>query len=195
QALGQLPKDPAGRIRQLQDYEFMDPEARRQFQELLDMLRQQTLNPYLQGMQQALQGMSPQDMQRMREMLRDLNQMLREKMQGGEPNFQEFKQKWGQNFPGVESLDDLIEQMRQQIAQMQSLLDSMSPEQRRQLQEMMESLMKDERLKAELAQLAMNLDELAPLDELRRRYAFRGDEQLSLDEAMQLMEQLQQMDQ
>ncbi len=195
QTLSQLPKDPAGRIRQLQDYEFMDPEARRQFQELMDSLRQQMLQPYLQGMQRALQNLTPQDLQRMREMLRDLNRMLREKLQGGQPDFQAFKDRWGQNFPGVNSLEELVEQMRQQIAQMQSLLDSMSPEQRRQLQEMMESLLRDDRLKAEMAQLAMHLDELAPLDDLRRRYNFRGDDTLSLEEAMKLMEELQQLDQ
>lgn len=193
--LDQLPRDPAGRIRQLQDYDFMDPEARRLFQELMQMLRQQMLKPYLQGMQQAMQNLTPQQQQSMREMMRDLNSMLRERMQGGEPDFQSFMNKWGRNFPGINSLDELIEQMRQQIAQAQSLMDSMAPGQRQQFQEMLESMLKDERLKMEMAQLAMNLDELSPMDDLRRRYAFRGDDSLNLDEAMKLMEELQQLEQ
>ena len=46
---------------------------------------------------------------------------------------------------------------------MQSLLASMSPGQRRQLQDMMQSLfMQDERLEAELRQLGMNLAQLMP---------------------------------
>ena len=65
--------------------------------------------------------MSPQDMQRMREMIQDLNRMLRDRAEGSEPDFQAFKDKWGQNFPGVESLDQLMEQIGQQMAQMQSL--------------------------------------------------------------------------
>jgi len=194
--LDQLPPDPAGRIRELQSYEFMDPEAWRMFQELLQSLRQQMLRPFMQGMQQALSNMSPQDMARMREMIQDLNRMLRDRAEGEEPDFQAFKDKWGQHFPGVESLDQLIEQMGRQMAQMQSLMESLTPGQRRELQEMMQSLLaQDERLDAALAQLAMNLDQLMPLDELRRRYDFRGDDPVTLREAMRLMEELAQMEQ
>ncbi len=196
QQLDRLPPDPAGRIKALQDYEFVDPEAERLFQELLKSLQQQMLQPFLQGMKQALEGMTPHDMQRLREMLRDLNRMLREKAEGGEPDFQRFKDKWGQNFPGVESFDQLMEQIGRQMAQMQSLLQSMSPEQRQQLEDMMRSLfLKDERLEAELRQLGMRLDDLVPLDELARQYRFRGDDELTMREAMQLMEELSQMEQ
>src|SRR3989449_11659500 len=60
---------------------------------------------------------------------------------------------------------------------------------------MMRSLfMQDERLEAALAQLAGHLEDLLPLDELCRRYEFGGDEELTLREAMRLMEELQQMD-
>src|SRR5215475_8407694 len=194
--LDQLPPDPAGRIKELQSYEFMDPEAWRMFQELLQSLRQQMLKPFMQGMQQALSNMTPQDMQRMREMIQDLNRMLRDRAEGNEPDFQAFKDKWGQHFPGVESLDQLLEQMGKQMAQMQSLMESLTPGQRRELQEMMQSLFaRDERLDAALAQLAMNLEELLPMDALRRPYDFKGDENVTLQEAMRLMEELQQMDQ
>src|SRR5438093_1556402 len=131
----------------------------------------------------------------MREMMRDLNQMLRQRAEGDEPDFDAFKQKWGQNFPGVESLDELLEQLGRQAGQLQSLLDSMSPGQRRQLQEMMSSLfMKDERLEAEMAQLAMHLDQLGLTEEFRRRYDFRGDDDVTMREAMKLMDELQQME-
>src|SRR6266540_2886207 len=196
ETLDQLPPDPAGRIKQLQDYNFTDPEAERLFQELLKSLQQQMLQPFLQGMKQALEGMTPHDMQRLREMLRDLNRMLREKAEGGEPDFQRFKDKWGQNFPGVESFDQLMQQIGRQMAQMQSLLQSMSHEQRQQLEDMMRSLfLKDERLEAELRQLGMHLGEALPLDELVRQYRFRGDDELTMREAMKLMEELSQMEQ
>jgi uncharacterized protein with von Willebrand factor type A (vWA) domain len=195
QKLDQLPTDPAGRITQLQSYEFMDPEAWRLFQELMQSLRQQMLKPFMQGMQQALQGMGPQDLQRLREMLRDLNRMLQDRAEGREPNFQDFKAKWGDSFPGAENLDQLLDQIGRQMAQMQSLLESMSPEQRGQLQEMMRSLLgQDERLERELAQLAANLEEMLPMDRLRRAYDFRGEDPVTLREAMRLMEELQRLD-
>ena len=192
--LDALPPDPAGKIKALQDYDFIDPEAERMFQELLRSLQQQMLQPFLSGMKQALGGMSPQDLQRMREMLRDLNRMLRDHAEGREPDFERFKQKWGQHFPGVESFEELLEHIARRMAQMQSLLQSMSPDQRRQLEDMMKSLfLKDERLEAELRQLAMHLGEATDLDELTRRYDFRGDDELTLSEAMRLMDELQQM--
>jgi len=192
--LDALPPDPAGKIKALQDYDFIDPEAERMFQELLRSLQQQMLQPFLSGMKQALEGMRPQDLQRMRQMLSDLNRMLRDHAEGREPDFERFKQKWGQHFPGVESFEELLEHIARQMAQMQSLLQSMSPDQRRQLEDMMKSLfLKDERLEAELRQLAMHLGEATDLDELTRRYDFRGDDELTLSEAMRLMDELQQM--
>src|SRR5881296_3231002 len=194
--LDALPPDPAGQIHELQSYDFVDPEAKRLFDELMQALRAQMLQPFLKGMQQALQGMTPEDLRRLREMLQDLNRMLRQRAEGEEPDFQAFKDKWGQFFPGAESLDDLLGELGRGIAQMQSLLESMSPGQRAELLEMMRSLfMQDERLEAALAQLAGHLEEFLPLDELRRRYEFGGDEELTLRDAMKLMEELQQMDQ
>jgi uncharacterized protein with von Willebrand factor type A (vWA) domain len=194
QQLDQLPGDMPGQIRGLQDYDFMDPDARQQFQELLDMLKQQMMQSTFQGMQQAIQGTSPEAMQGMKQMLSDLNQMLRQAAEGGNPDFDGFMQQWGELFPGAQNLEQLVDQLQQQMAQMQSLLDSMSPSQRRQLQEMMNAAMQDPELRRELAELAMNLEELAPMGDMRQRYSFRGDEPMSLQEAMKMMDDLQQLD-
>src|ERR671923_2138883 len=88
QQLDQLPPDVPGQIQGLQNYDFMDPNARQQFQELMEQLRQQIMQQQFQGMQQALQSMTPEDMRMIKEMLRDLNQMLEEKARGGDPDFQ-----------------------------------------------------------------------------------------------------------
>ena len=195
QKLDAIPPDPAGRLRDLQAYDFVSPEAKQKFDELLASLRQQMMQPMFNSMQQALKNMSPQDLARMREMMQDLNRMLRQKADGDEPDFDAFMAKWGQQFPGVESLDQLIEQIGRQMAAMQSLMRSLSPEQRQQLDEMMRGLMlQDERLEAQMRQLAMNLSEFLPLDEMARRYPFQGDEELSMQEAMRLMDEMQEMD-
>ena len=41
------PPDPAGQLRELQKYDFVDPEAKQQFEELLDSLRQQMMQPFM----------------------------------------------------------------------------------------------------------------------------------------------------
>jgi uncharacterized protein with von Willebrand factor type A (vWA) domain len=195
QALDQIPADAAGRLRELQRYDFFDAEAKRQFEELLNSLRQQMMQPFMQGMQNALQNMTPEDLRRMREMIQDLNRMLAQKANGEEPDFDAFKKKWGEFFPGAESLDDLLEQLGQRMAAMQSLMQSLSPGQQQQLDEMMRSLfLKDERLEAAMRQLGMHLSELLPIDEMAQRYPFQGDQELNLQEAMRLMEELQKMD-
>jgi uncharacterized protein with von Willebrand factor type A (vWA) domain len=71
----------------------------------------------------------------------------------------------------------------------------MSPQQRRELQEMMESLFQDQQMQQELSELAMNLEQLFPMGQMRRQYPFRGDDSLSFEEAMRLMQELQEMDQ
>src|SRR5438034_870384 len=92
------------------------------------------------------------------------------------------------------ALDQLPPDPAGRIRQLQNY-EFMDPEAWRMFQEMMQSLLaKDERLDAALAQLAMNLDQLMPLDELRRRYDFRGDDPVTLREAMRLMEELAQME-
>jgi uncharacterized protein with von Willebrand factor type A (vWA) domain len=193
QALEQIPPDAAGRLRELQNYDFHDEQAEQKFQDLLASLRAQAMQPFMQGMKNALGNMTPEDLKRMREMIQDLNRMLRERAEGGEPDFEKFKEKWGSQFPGADSLDDLLEQIAQRMATMQSLMQSLSREQRAQLDEMMRSLfLQDERLEAAMRQLGMHLSEL--IGEMTQRYPFRGDEQVGLEEAMRLMEEMQQLD-
>src|SRR4029434_5790799 len=56
QRLDALPPDPAGQLRELQQYDFVDPEAKRKFEELLNSLRQQMIQPTLADMHTALAG-------------------------------------------------------------------------------------------------------------------------------------------
>ncbi len=192
--LDKLPEDVPGQIKQLSEYDFMDDEAREKFQELMESLRQQMMQQFFQGMQQSLQNMTPEDMARLREMIRELNQMLRDRQEGRDPDFDSFMQKYGDYFPGVNSLDDLIEQMQMQAAAMQGIMDNLSPEQREELQNLMEQLMGDDRIRVDLMELARNLEAVAPMEDVRTRFPFRGDESLPLNEAMRMMSQLQQME-
>jgi uncharacterized protein with von Willebrand factor type A (vWA) domain len=194
--LDQLPADPAGAIRSLNDYEFMDPEARQQFQELLAMLQQQVMQQTFQGMQQALGNMSPEDMADMRQMMNDLNEMLEARQRGEDPNFEQFMHKWGHYFgPDVKSLDDLLDHMRRQMAAMQQLMESMSPEQRGQLQSMVEAIMQDPGLQDQMARLNANLGQMMRPEDWRNSYNFSGDEPITLQEAMRMMDRLDQYDQ
>jgi len=192
--LDKLPQDIPGQIKGLSEYDFMDDEAREKFNELMESLKQQMMQQFFQGMQQSLQNMTPEDIAKLREMIRDLNKMLRDRQEGKEPDFDSFMQKHGEYFPGVNSLDDLIEQMQQQMAAMQGIMDNLSPEQRQELQDLMEQLMGDDRIRVDLMELAGNLEAMAPMEQMRTRFPFRGGESLPLNEAMRMMGRLQQME-
>jgi len=192
--LDKLPPDIPGQIKGLSEYDFIDHEAREKFKQLMDELQQQMMQQFFQGMQQSLQNMSPEDIASLREMIRDLNKMLRERQQGLEPDFDAFMQKHGHYFPGVNSLDDLIEQMQQQTAAMQALMENMSPEQRQELQDLMDQMIGDDRIRVDLMELAQNLEAVAPMEQARTRFPFRGDESLPLNEALRMMGHMQQME-
>jgi uncharacterized protein with von Willebrand factor type A (vWA) domain len=194
--LDMLPEDPAGQIKELsENYEFMDQQAREKFQELLDMLKQQIMQQYFQGMQNAIQNMTPEDMQRMKDMLQDLNQMLRDRAQGKDPNFKDFMDKYGDYFePGLENLDQLMESLAKRMAQMQSLMDSMPGNMRNTLEQMLQQMLGDSEMQGLMSELMANMESMMPMRQMRGRYPFGGDESMSLEQAMQMMEQLQQMD-
>ena len=195
QQLDALPQDPAGAIRALTDYDFMTPEARQMFQELLDMLQQQMTQQMFQGMQQALSQMTPEDLAEMRQMMQELNQMLEARRRGEDPGFQEFMHRWGHFFgPDLNSLDDLIERMQQQMGLARQLMQSMSAEQQGELQSLMQAAMRDEGLRQEMTRLGENLGAMIPPEQWRRGYQFSGDESLTLEQAMRLMERLDDYD-
>ncbi len=193
--LDALPNDPAGQIKELTDYDFMTPEARQQFNELLAMLQQQVLQQAFQGMEQALSEMTPEDIGEARQMMQELNEMLERQQRGEDPNFDEFMHRWGHNFaPGLKNIDELMEHLQQRMGAMQQLMQSMSAEQRQQLQGMMQSVMQDEGVRQEMERLGQNLAQMMPPGDWRSRYQFSGEESLTLAEAMRMMERLQHLD-
>lgn len=193
--LDQLPESTAGALRELQDFDFIDPEAQRKFQELMDELRKEMLGSVASEMRQQIENMDPQQMALMREMLRDLNQMIRDKLDGLEPDFEGFMEKWDAMFGDdpPRSFDELMEMLARQMGQMQTLLDSMSPEQRRELFEAMNAAM-DPETADELAELAANLGQMLPFNEFAEQRLFQGEENMTLEEAMNVMGELQSMD-
>ena len=194
--LEELPEDTAGQVRKLQDYEFMDPEAQEKFNELVESLRQAMMNTFFKDLSEQIANMSPEDLERMKNMTQDLNQMLQDKMAGNEPDFDSFMQQYGDLFGDnpPQSLDELIAQMQQQMGQMQSLLGSLPGDMRQQLQDLLADKVGDPELQQGLNELAQNLEYLFPMRDQRNQYPFRGEEQLDLDAAMELMRHMQSID-
>ncbi len=194
--LYELPEDAAGQMKHLQNYEFLDPEAQTKFNELLDSLKQAMMDKFFNNMQQQLANMSPEELERMKNMAQDLNKMLQEKMAGDEPDFDGFMEKYGDMFGDnpPQSLEELIAQMQQQMGQMQSLMDSLPGDMQQQLQDLLADKLGDPGLQQTLNELAQNLEYLSPTRDMSNQYPFRGDEELDLQAAMELMKQMQSID-
>lgn len=193
--LDRLPDDLGGRVKGLRGYDFMDQDARQKFDDLLQKLQQQMVDQMFQGLKQGIEQMKGQDLSRVREMVRALNEMLEQRMRGEQPDFKSFKEQFGDMFPPeIENLDQLLEHMQRQMAQMQSLLQSLSPEARDELRQLMDELLQDDALRLDLMRLGSLMNSLLPPSELSERYPFFGDDELSMQEAMGLMERLQQID-
>ena len=188
--LDALPTDLGERISDLREYDFMEPGARQRFDDLIERLGKQVLDQFVEGMSEAIRSMTPEDLSANREMVRDLNDLIRQRIGGRDPDVREFLAKHGRFFPGAQSFDDIIDQLAQRMAAMQSLMRSLSPEQRAELESMMDALLRDDRLMIDLAQLASNLDLLLP-GGLGDRVRFSGDESLSLDGALSQIARMQ----
>ena len=193
ETLANMPSDVGERIRALEQYEFLEPAARDAFGELLERLRGRMLDATFSGLADRLRSMTPAELQQTRQMVQELQRLLEQKLVGGDPDASDFLRRYGELFPGARSLDDVIEQLRQRMAAMQSLLRSMSAAQREELGSLMDALLRDDRLRYDLAKLGATLDRLLP-DGLGERFPFRGDDQLGLEEALDEVGELGRLD-
>ena len=158
-----LPSDLAGKVRELEQYDFESGEAARRFEELLERLREQLANQLFEQMSGAMQQMTPEDLGRMKDMMAALNQMLERRERGEDPGFDEFMEQYGDFFPeNPQTLDELLEQLAKRMAAMQAMLNSMTPEQRAQLQELSDQLLGDMDLRWQMDQLSGHLRQLFP---------------------------------
>ena len=194
--LDALPDGLAGQLKELMEYDFMDPEAQEKFQELLDALKSQMSQNMGQQMMDQIKGMSEEDQAATRDMMRELNQMIRDKMSGQEPDFDGFMDKFGQMFGDnpPQSFEELMDQLQQQLAQSQSMLDSMSPEARREMEDALAQSL-DPETQREMAEFASLMEQMMPMDDLRRQYPFLGDDPITMEQAMEMMRGLQELDQ
>src|SRR3546814_1890613 len=84
--------------------------------------------------------------------------------------------------------------MQAQMQAMQSLMQSLPSDQREQLQSLLSDRLGDPELESELSELAQNLDFLNPNGEDPSSYPFRGDQEIGLQEAMRLMDEMHDID-
>jgi uncharacterized protein with von Willebrand factor type A (vWA) domain len=193
--LDALPPDVPGRVGELSDYRFVDPEAQEAFDELLEHIREQVMGAYFRSMAEGLRSMSAEDLARFRDMLADLNRMIEHRERREPYDFEGFMQRHGDFFPGnPKTLDELLEQMAARMAAMSRLLASLSPEERAELRALAEQVLQDMDLAFEVDRLGSNLASAFPGLGWGEPTLAGGDEPLPLSATIDAMERLHDLD-
>jgi uncharacterized protein with von Willebrand factor type A (vWA) domain len=185
--LDSLPSDTSQAIRQLADYEWQSAAARETFEQLKSLLRREVLDSQFQGMRQALADPDPAAMQRVKDMMAGLNQMLEADARGEhtQQDFDQFMEQFGDMFPDAPAnLDELVDALVRRMSAAQRLLDSLTDEQRDELAGLMSQALEDAGLAAEMSRLSDQLRARRPdMDSGWPQPGMTGTEPLGLSDA------------
>ena len=160
-----LPDDVAGAVRGLDRYSWQSEVARAIFEAIKSMLQREVLDAQFAGIKQALESPDPEVMQRVKDMLADLNALLaaHARQEDTTDQFADFMERHGEFFPEQpETIEELIDALARREAAGMRLMASLSPEQREQLGQLLSYALADADLASEMAQLADNLRALRP---------------------------------
>lgn len=195
--LDNLPPSTAAAVNELADYDWSSTQAREHYERIKDLLGRELLDQRFAGMKQALQGASEADREAIREMLADLNELLDKHRRGEDTkqDFDDFMAKHGEHFPeNPRNVDELIDALAQRSAAAQRMLNSMSPEQRRELMELSMQAFGSAELMAQLDALDGNLQALRPGLDWSGSEDFRGNQGLGLGDGTGALQDLAELD-
>ncbi|HJQ05275.1 MAG TPA: VWA domain-containing protein [Nocardioides sp.] len=192
-----LPDSPAAAVTELGDYDWQSSEARAAYEEIKDLLGRELLDQRFAGMKNALENATDEDRAAINEMLNDLNELLEKRAQGidTQEDFEEFMAKHGQQFPeNPQNLDELLDSLAARSAAAQRMLNSMTPEQRRELMELSAAAFGSPALMEQLNRLDGNLQALRPGEDWGSSEQFGGDQGLGLGDGTGVLQDLADLD-
>ncbi len=192
--LDNVPDDIGRAVQQLSDYQWKSPKAQAAFDQIKDRLQRDVIDQQFRDLTHGIDNMSsPESRAALKEMMGDLNSLL-EKHQRGEDvsnDYKDFVEKHRDFFPNApETIEEFIDELARRAAAMQRMLESLSPEQRAELQDAMEQALGDLDLQSEMSALQGNLQTLRPEFSWRGRQSMKGDERLGLPQATEALNEL-----
>ncbi|KJV00452.1 hypothetical protein ACN9MI_17720 [Rhodococcoides fascians] len=181
--IGDLSPSTAQAVQELSDYDWRSSEGRENYEKIKDLLGREMLDQRFAGMKQALEGATEQDRQAISEMLKDLNELLdaHNKGENTDEQFDEFMNKHGQHFPeNPKNVDELLDSLAERAAAAQRLRNSLTPEQRAELDALAQQAFGDSNLLDQLDQLDQNLQQARPGEDWDGSQNFRGENGMGL---------------
>ncbi|GIH77262.1 vWA domain-containing protein [Planobispora longispora] len=191
--LDAVPDDPAGAIQDLSAYDWRSEAARRTFEELRDLLRREVLDSQFQGMRQALADPDPAAMERVRQMMSELNDMLDRDARGEhtQDDFDSFMSKYGDMFPdSPRNLEELVDSLARRAAATQRLLASLTPQQREELANLINQTLEQTGLAEQMRRLGDSLYARRPDLAWHTPERLTGDQPLGMGDAVTALDEL-----
>jgi len=195
--LDNLPSSPAAAVDELNGYDWRSSEARQEFEKIKDLLGREALDQRFAGMKQALENASDADRAALREMLADLNGLLDARKRGADTQeqFDDFMAKHGDYFPEQPStLDELLDTLAERAAAAQRMRNSMTQEQRDELDALAQQAFGSSDLMDELGQLDDSLRSLRPGEDWGGAERMEGQNGLGLGDGTGVFQDLADLD-
>ena len=193
--LDMLPDNLARKVDALTHYDFQSRDAQQRFEQLVERLRQQVQQRQFEQVSSAAKNMSPEDVARMKDMMSALNEMIDRRERGEDPQFEKFMEEFGDFFPeNPATLDELLELLAKRMAAAQAMLNSMTPEQREELRNLMSQMLDDTDLQWQMDRLSERLQRAYPGMDWDGSQQFSGDRPMPFGEALQSIQELNDLD-
>ncbi|AOD22072.1 VWA domain-containing protein [Rhodococcus pyridinivorans] len=194
----ELPPSTAQAVQELADYDWRSAQARQDYEKIRDLLGREMLDQRFSGMKQALEGATDEDRQRISEMLEDLNDLLDKHSRGEdtEEDFEQFMAQHGEFFPeNPQNVEELLDSLAQRAAAAQRLRNSLTPEQRDELDALAQQAFGSPDLMSQLDRLDGHLRAARPGEDWTGSEQVRGEQGMGLGEATSALQELSELDQ
>ncbi|WP_283614443.1 VWA domain-containing protein [Mycolicibacterium poriferae] len=196
--LDALSPSPAKAVQELAEYDWRSSEAREKYEQIKDLLGREMLDQRFAGMKQALENATDEDRQRVNEMLDDLNNLLDKHANGedSQQDFDDFMAKHGEFFPeNPRNIDELLDSLAQRAAAAQRFRNSLSEQQRAELDQLAQQAFGSPSLMNALNRLDAHLQSARPGEDWDGSQRFSGDNPMGMGEGAQAMADIAELEQ
>ncbi|WP_328360505.1 VWA domain-containing protein [Mycobacterium sp. NBC_00419] len=193
-----LSPSPAKAVQELSDYDWRSPEARQKYEQIKDLLGREMLDQRFAGMKEALENATDEDRQAVNEMLDDLNDLLDKHSRGedGPEDFQNFMSKHGQYFPeNPKNVEELLDSLAKRAAAAQRFRNSLTPDQRAELDALAQQAFGSPQLMNALNRLDGHLQAARPGEDWNGSSEFSGENPLGMGEGAQALSDIAELEQ
>ncbi|GAB2670610.1 VWA domain-containing protein [Gordonia jinhuaensis] len=195
--IGNLPPSTAEAVRELSSYQWRSAQAKADYDKISDLLGREMLDQRFEGMKQMMENATEADKQQITEMLADLNKLLAKHNRGEDTSddFEQFMDEHGQFFPeNPRNTEELIDSLAKRSAAAQQFYNSLTPEQRAELDALSEQAFGSPELMSQLAQMDSALREARPGLDWDNGQEFSGSESMGMGQGASALADIAELD-